>query len=265
LNNNTKSAFNSIAERYNYTDSSNVILTWMRSIVHEIYLKYIPKNSFILELNAGTGIDAVFLAQHGYKIYAADISDKMISVLNNNAREFINNGLIKSDIKSFDEISEITECNFDAVISNFGGLNCINNFAKLSNDLSNKLKPDGLFIAVVMNKIIPWEIIYFMAKLNIKQAFRRFNKNGIFVPLNNQYSVLTYYFTPAEFYNFFKNNFKKVKLYSLALKTPPPYLAGFFIKFKTLLKIFMKIDNLIKSFPPFNYFGDHFILIMRKK
>jgi len=44
-----------------------------------VYLKYIPKGGNILELNAGTGVDAVFLAEQGYKVYATDISDVMIN------------------------------------------------------------------------------------------------------------------------------------------------------------------------------------------
>ena len=82
----TKSAFNAIAHDYDAHDNRNPILQWMRSLVHEVYLKYIPKESRILELNAGTGVDAVFLAEQGYKVYATDISEEMIKVLMSNAK-----------------------------------------------------------------------------------------------------------------------------------------------------------------------------------
>jgi ubiquinone/menaquinone biosynthesis C-methylase UbiE len=236
----------------------------MRGLVHKVYLEYIPKESNILELNAGTGVDALFLADKGYKIHATDISGEMINVLMSNAKIQMSNGKIKADVKSFDEISQISETNFDAVISNFGGLNCINDFQKLSNDISDKLKPNGLFIAVVMNKICPWEIFYYIITLKFSEAFRRFNANGIMAELNGE-KVLTYYYTPGEFTQAFSENFKKVKVYCLGNYTPPPYLLGIYSKLKPLVKLWMKFDEIFMGLPLYNLFGDHFIIIMKKK
>ena len=143
-------------------------------------------------------------------------------------------------------------------------MNCINDFRKLSDDLSAKLKPNGLFIAVVMNKICPWEIFYYLITLKFSEAFRRFNKNGIMADLNGE-KVLTYYFTPGEFVNAFSKNFEKVKLFSLGLNTPPPYLVGIYNKLRAITKLWMKIDELVMGLPLFNRFGDHFIIVMKKK
>jgi len=236
----------------------------MRSLVHGVYLRYIPKGSSILELNAGTGVDAVFLAEQGYKVYATDISEKMISVLMSNAKAQMSNGLIKAEVSSFGEITQINENDFDAVVSNFGGLNCINDFSKLSGDLAAKLKPNGLFIAVVMNRICPWEIFYYIVTLKFGEAFRRFRKTGIMADLNGE-KVQTYYFTPGEFTAAFSRNFTKVKLFSLALNTPPPYLLGIYNRLKPLVKLWMKLDEIFMGIPILNQMGDHFIIVMKKK
>ena len=103
----------------------------MRSLVHKIYLQYIPKGGSILELNAGTGVDAIFLADEGYKVYATDISDLMINEIQAKVKKQKAKISIKAVALSFEEISNIEEDNFDAVVSNFGGLNCINDFSKL--------------------------------------------------------------------------------------------------------------------------------------
>jgi ubiquinone/menaquinone biosynthesis C-methylase UbiE len=236
----------------------------MRRAVHKIYLKYIPKGSRVLELNAGTGVDAVFLAESGFEVYATDISEEMIKVLMSNAKAQMSNGTIKAKTASFDEISEIGEGDFDAVVSNFGGLNCINDFSGLSCDLAAKLKPGGLFIAVVMNTICPWEILYYTIRLRFGEAFRRFRKNGIMAGLNGE-KVLTYYYTPAEFSRRFAPLFTPVKYFTLGYFTPPPYLIGIYNKLKLLVKLFMAMDNFVMNLFPFNRFGDHFIVIMRKK
>lgn len=153
----TKSAFNAIAAGYDARDNRNPILQWMRRAVHRIYLKELPPKAHVLELNAGTGVDAVFLAERGYSVFATDISEEMIRVLMSNAKAQISNGTVKAKAASFDEIGTIPDGGFDAVVSNFGGLNCINDFSKLSDDIAAKLNPEGLFIAVVMNKICPWK------------------------------------------------------------------------------------------------------------
>lgn len=258
----TKSAFNAIASEYDSRDNQNLILQWMRKLVHGVYLKYIPKGSSILELNAGTGVDAVFLAERGYNVFATDISEEMIGIIQSKSKS--EKAKIEAKTLSFDEISTIAENNFDAVVSNFGGLNCINEFEKLSGDLAAKLKPGGLFIAVVMNKICPWEIFYYIVTLKFGEAFRRFKKQGIMAELNGE-KVLTYYFTPGEFASAFSRKFTTVKLLSLGLKTPPPYLLGIYNRLKPLVKLWMKLDEIFMALPLFNRFGDHFIIVMRKK
>lgn len=259
----TKSAFNAIAAGYDARDNQNPILQWMRKLVHGVYLKYIPKASSILELNAGTGVDAVFLTESGYKVLATDISEDMIGIIQSKCKSE-KAKKVEARTLSFDEIDTITENNFDAVISNFGGLNCISDFSKLSGDLAAKLKPNGLFIAVVMNKICPWEIFYFMVTLKFNEAFRRFKEQGIRADLNGE-KVQTYYFTPGEFTAAFSRNFTKVKLFSLGLKTPPPYLLGIYNRLKPLVKLWMKLDEIFMSMPILNQMGDHFIIVMKKK
>ena len=227
-----------------------------------IYLKHFNSGSNILELNCGTGVDAVFLAQNGMNITATDISPNMVKITQNSA---ISAGLEdKIDVHSlsFSEISVINKTGFDGVISNFGGLNCINDFEKLSYDLSSKLKPCGKFIAVVMNKFCPWEIFYYTVKLDFKNAFRRFNKNGTEAELNGS-KVKTFYFFPKEFGNKFSKYFTIEKIYALAYYTPPPYLIGIYNKFKPLVKLFMKLDELVKGIYPLNRMGDHFIIVMK--
>lgn len=258
----TKTAFNAIAAGYDEHDNRNSILQWMRSLVHGVYLKYIPKESRILELNAGTGVDAVFLAESGYQVLATDISEKMIGIIQSKGKS--EKAKIEARVLSFEEISKINENDFDAVVSNFGGLNCINDFSKLSGDLAAKLKQNGLFIAVVMNKICPWEIFYYIVTFKFGEAFRRFKKQGIMAELNGE-KVLTYYFTPGEFTAAFSRNFTRVKLFSLGLNTPPPYLLGIYNELGPLVKLWMKLDEIFMGLPILSQMGDHFIIVMKRK
>jgi ubiquinone/menaquinone biosynthesis C-methylase UbiE len=259
----TKEAFDSAALTYDEDESSNAILKWMRDVVHEIYLNNFKQGDELLELNAGTGTDALFLASHGIKVLAADISDKMIEIIRKKVKNQNAENLVETKVCSFDEIDTINRRNFDGVISNFGGLNCINDFSKLSTDISFKLKSGGKFIAVVMNRYCPWEILYYSTRFDFKNVFRRSNKEGIDAALGKEF-VKTYYFTPGQFAGFFEKQFKVKKIYTLGLFTPPPFLIGIYNKINLIVKMFMKTDETLKGVFPFNRTGDHFIIIMEK-
>ena len=261
---NTKEAFDKLAPCYDSSDNSNAILQWMRGIVHKIYLDNFNNGDRLLELNAGTGEDAVFLASNGINVYATDISDKMIEIANKKIDNAGLCSLIKTGVFSFNQISTISENEFDGVISNFGGLNCINDFKKLSADIFDKLKPGKPFIAVIMNKFCPWEIFYYTLRLDFKNAFRRFKKEGIMANLNDS-EVKTFYFSPKEFTHYFTVHFDVLKFYSLALYAPPPYLAVIYRYMKPVVKLFMYVDKILMGIYPFNRFGDHFIVILKKR
>lgn len=258
----TKASFDKIADEYDVKDNANEILQWMRNAVHKIYLKHFNSGSNILELNCGTGIDAVFLAQNGMNITATDISPNMVKIAQKRVTKEGLEDKIDVQTLSFSEINSIDKSDFDGVISNFGGLNCINDFEKLSSDLSLKLKSGGKFIAVVMNKFCPWEIFYYIVKLDFKNAFRRFNINGTEAELNGS-RVKTFYFFPKEFGNKFSKYFTIEKIYALAYYTPPPYMIGMYKRLKPLVKLFMKLDELVKGIYPLNRMGDHFIIVMK--
>jgi len=260
----SKESFDKISADFDEQDGANPIIGWMRGIVHDVYLKHFKAGDSLLELNSGTGIDAVFLAGKGLSVYATDISTGMQSYL---LEKIKNNPELQDKITakpySFAEIHKVEKNNFDGVISNFGGLNCINDFSKLRDDLNNKLKPGGLFIAAIINKFCPWEILYFSLKLNFKKAFRRFNKEGIDGAVDYQY-VKTFYFSPKEFGKKFEPYFKVKRIYTLGLYTPSPYMQGMYNKIRPLIKLWMKIDELLKGIYPFNRMGDHFIIVMEK-
>lgn len=259
----TKEAFNTAAQTYDEDEGSNEILKWMRGIVHEIYLNNFKPGNNLLELNAGTGTDALFLAANGIKVFATDISDKMIELIKAKVKMQKAESMIETKVCSFEEINQVWNDDFDGVISNFGGLNCINEFPKLPEDLSAKLKSGGKFIAVVMNSFCPWEIFYYAVRFDFAKVFRRTKGKGIDASLGNE-KVKTYYFTPGQFAGFFEKQFKVKKIYSLGLFTPPPFLIGIYNRFKNLVKLFMNIDGLLKEVFPFNRIGDHFIIIMEK-
>lgn len=71
-------AFSKQSPHYDQEDSTNPVLADMRRQVYAHVHRLIKPGSSILELNAGTGIDALHFASSGYAVHATDLSDGMI-------------------------------------------------------------------------------------------------------------------------------------------------------------------------------------------
>jgi ubiquinone/menaquinone biosynthesis C-methylase UbiE len=154
----------------------NKLSEYLRSIVRNELLAQLKPNSSILELNCGTGMDAVYFAEKGHTVLATDNALGMLEQLDKK----INEKGIKGDIKtlhcSFHNLHKIKNKNFDHIVSNFGGLNCTDNLEDVLQQLSPLLNENGKVTLVIMPKICPWELIMSL-KGKFKTAFRRFKKH----------------------------------------------------------------------------------------
>ncbi|HZY10854.1 MAG TPA: methyltransferase domain-containing protein, partial [Bacteroidota bacterium] len=167
------SAFDEIADEYDLIFEENLITQNIRSIIWDSYLRYFSPGSTVLDINCGTGTDAIFLAEHGISVTAIDSSSRMIE----KAKYKINAKRLEDSIsifnRSYDNIEGL-QGTFDGCISIFGGVNCTDDLSTLSDNISPFLKPGGTFIACVMNRISITEIMSYIVRLKFKKAFRRF-------------------------------------------------------------------------------------------
>src|SRR5450432_2406925 len=74
-------AFSRQSEIFDELYSANRTVQYKRQRVQNHLRQYISPGNFILELNSGTGQDAIWLAQQGCKIHATDISTGMQEVV----------------------------------------------------------------------------------------------------------------------------------------------------------------------------------------
>jgi ubiquinone/menaquinone biosynthesis C-methylase UbiE len=86
-------AFSKQAPLFDTLYSSDSIIQYKRMRVRECVIKSLGPESHILELNAGTGDDAIFFAQRGHTLHATDISAGMQSLLEEK--------VIKNDLQNY--------------------------------------------------------------------------------------------------------------------------------------------------------------------
>jgi ubiquinone/menaquinone biosynthesis C-methylase UbiE len=180
----------------------------------------------ILEINCGTGEDALWLSSLGHAVVATDASAAMIEKANS---KLSNNNEGSSNINflqcSFHQLAHIfKEDQFDLVFSNFGGLNCVSEevLMHLSNDLSTLTKNDGQLFFVIMPKNCLWEILYYSIKGKFKTAFRRRNSSIDFAIDKEQVPV--YYYSPGKLKKLFNTAFQCLNKKPVGLFIPPSYL-----------------------------------------
>lgn len=253
--------FSREAQFYDAQEFKNPIIIWLRSIIRNTTQKFIATNSSILEINAGSGLDALWFAEQGYRVHATDISDGMLSALERKAILFGQPNQFSFQKLSFLDLEQVQHAPFDAVFSNFGGLNCTNNLNPVVQGIQKILKPQGLVVWVFMPKICFWEIAQFsLGRINI--ATRRFKKNGVQANVQGV-PVHTYYFSTKQVLAALGRNFEILHLQSLSLFAPPMNLSKFSNKFPYLVKKLMKLDEVVGSLPLFNQCGDFVMLIAR--
>ena len=124
-----------------------------RDIVWSYLSHHFSAAQNILELNCGTGEDAVFLASKSHKILATDRSKEMLQITKQKVHQ---NEYMDRVVTLPLDLSKPESLNLqmpvDLIFSNFGGLNCINPKAlsNLAQYCFDWLTPNGQLVLVVM-------------------------------------------------------------------------------------------------------------------
>jgi SAM-dependent methyltransferase len=251
-------AFDSYAIDYDDHFTHSLIGKAQREQVRKQLSKVIGNNvKHVLEVNCGTGEDALWFFKKGMKVLATDISEGMIEI----AKQKTNN--IEFRQLNCIHIGSLEKESYDLIFSNFGGLNCLT-----ANDLiqfkhgCDALQNKGDQLAfVVMGTQCWWEHFYF--KLKKDKSNRRQNKRGVETIINDE-KFKTYYYSPAYFKELFRDDYEYLTSKPIGLFVPPSYLEPYFVKRRLLLKTFQFFDR-VCALTFFSNFADHYIITFKKK
>lgn len=214
----------------------------------------------MLELNAGTGLDALHFVGQGHTVHATDLADGMIDRLKAKIASTGNPRFTCQQL-SFDNLGQVSQKDFDYVFSNFGGLNCIKDLSEVTRHLPRLLKEGAYVTVVVMPPICLWEI-FSILKGNWKRAFRRLRKHGAPAHLEGEY-FYTYYHSLGKIRAAFGPAFSLTEAEGLAALSPPPHRGDIPRRHARLYKLMRKIDARFKNRFPFNRWADHLIVTLR--
>ena len=257
-----KASFDQAALSYDKSFTNSEIGKMQRNLVYKQLSKQLYSVQNILEINCGTGEDAIWLAKQNFKITATDISRKMIEVAKSKDG-FENLNFITADIKAIASTFEQQE--FDLIFSNFGGLNCLSRseLETFFRDANSILTKKGKLVLVIMPKNTLWEQFYFLAKAQFSSVFRR-KKESVLVNVDGK-NVRTYYHNPKDIVNLAKNDFEEVAQNPIGFLVPPSYLEPFFRNRKRLLRILNAFESKISGWSFLSKHADHYIITLQKR
>ncbi len=251
-------AFSRKAAEYDAFGDDHINLARLRRKVVDHVLRFLQPTDRILELNAGTGIDATFFARQGYPVHAIDIAPGMLDHLAAKIEQQQLHDRLTYQALSFTELDRVEGGPYHYLFSNFGGLNCIADLSTVAHHLPKILTPGGKLTWVIMPPICPWELAL-IVKGKFRTATRRLRRGGTLAHVEGV-RFMTHYFTPRCVLKALGPDFQLLRLEGLSVFTPPADRVDFPRRFPRLYRALVHIDDALSPHAPFNQWGDFFIL-----
>lgn len=252
-------AFDAHALHYDALVEPNALLQTVRAALWSEVTRRVPPPAHLLDIGCGTGTDAVYFSQRGYTVTAIDASREMVN--QTRQRMTRNSVQLRMENMGAENLSALGNEKFDAIYSDLGPLNCVEDLAAVSAQCATRLNPNGVLIFSVMARLCPWEIFYYTLRGDWKQTKRRFPRQMVPVNLENGV-VWTRYYDPSEFYAAFAQDFQLVTYRSLNLFLPPPYLLRWYQRLGILGKLLAWLDAKLDALPLLRNMGDHFLITL---
>jgi len=262
---NAAEAFSKQSGIFDELYSGNTIVNYKRVRVRAHVLNYLKPGGKILELNSGTGEDALFFADKGHHVHATDISAGMQQQLKLKVSANNMDHLVSNELCSFTQLQSLKNKGpYNHIFSNFAGLNCTGELDKVLNSFSDLLNPGGVVTLVILPKFCLWETLL-LFKGKFRTAFRRvFSRNGRRAHLEGTYFTCWYY-NPSYIINAIKNSFDLLSVEGMCVFVPPSYIEGFAEKYPFTYRKLRDWENKLRFSRPWRSIGDYYIISCRKK
>jgi len=281
------SAFDDMAGDYDDLFTRSAIGRLMRDAVWRRLDAIFRPGDHVLELNCGTGADAVYLAQRGIHVLATDISQAMLDVAVRKVAQAGVSDLVKVQRLDIEQLahwgkwlrletrdqrsqdgdtplprdpvsdlwSPVSSSSFDGVLSNFGGLNCVADLAGAAQALAGLLKPGGRALVCIMGPLTPWEWAWYLRRGQVKKAFRRLRRDGVaWRGLTIRYPSI------GAARRAFAPMFTLQRVSAIGALLPPSYVEPWAARHPRVLAWLNRIERRLETAWPLPWLTDHYLI-----
>ena len=255
-------AFDHLAERYDDLFSCSRIGN-QRGAVWEVLADTFRPGDQILELNCGTGENALFLALYGICVVACDASERMIQTARHRRQTLAPDAPIQFELLHTEQLSKLRpRALFDGALANFSGMNCVAELNQTARDLASLVTMGAPLIICLSSRFCLSETLWFLLHGNFRKAFRR--STGIATVKVGNCTVKMRYPALREVRKLFSPTFRMRSCTGIGIAVPPSYLEPIFRKYPRVLGLLCRIDKGISHLPLFRTIGDHMLLYFER-
>lgn len=258
-------AFDAIAPVFDERFGAWASVAAQRRVVRETLLQQLQPRGHVLEVGGGTGEDALFLAERGFRVLLTDASPAMVEI----ARQKLSPLGSDSRVVAAEEIERLGqerraagEPLFDGAFSNFAPLNCVQDIRSVAKGLASLLKPRAVAMLVLFGTFCPAEILAETFLGRPHNAFRRFRRGAAPARLAKR-NFEIYYHRSSDLQRAFQPCFELEKRIGIGIAVPPSIAEPWISSHPRLLANMEAFDRLMAhTLAPF---GDHVLYQFRRR
>jgi SAM-dependent methyltransferase len=253
----TRPYWNKAAETYDQEFTNTLLGKWERDAVWEELGRVFRAGQRILELNCGTGVDAVHLAENRVRVLACDISPGMIAV----ARQRLNARALDDRVDLLvlptEGIAALGDQGpFDGAFSNFSGLNMVRDLSGVARNLAALLKPGAPALLCLSGRIAPWDMAWYLAHGEWSKAFHRFKPNGVERVVDGV-RINAYYPSIRKMARIFAPEFRLRSCRGIGISLPPTFTEPWARRYPRLFKGLAGVDPWLGRVPGLRALAGH--------
>jgi ubiquinone/menaquinone biosynthesis C-methylase UbiE len=257
--------FDAIASTYDIAFTNSLIGQVQRHLVWLEADRTFSTGHQILEINCGTGIDALHLASRGIKVTACDSAPAMIEVAQHLLNTSAFHRVVDLRCLAIEQLAMLeAEGPYDGIFSNFAGLNCLDDLNSVVRDMSRLVRRGGRLVLCLFGRICLWEILFYALRGDFHRAFRRFRRKGTIAVLAPGSEIVVHYPGVRELGRIFSPYFRLERWSGVGISVPPSYLESFAVSFPRFLKFAARIDGCFGPWPGLRALADHVVLTFER-
>jgi SAM-dependent methyltransferase len=247
--------WNTAAETYKKAFTGTLVGSMWREAVWSELDAAFQSGSYVLELNCGTGIDAIHLAHRGVSVLACDISSRMIELARQNAVGTRVEELLDFRVLATEQLATLQGGTiFDGAFSNFSGLNCVQDLAAVRRSLACRLRPGSRVLLCMLGRFGVWQKLWHLAHGDWSHAFRSVQSTDVEGVIKVQYP------SRKQIVALFSPDFKLHRWKGIGIAVPPAYMEHWAVRFPQLTRCLNHIDSLIGTVPMLRNLGGCILL-----
>ena len=258
-------AFDAVAPVFDLRFGTWASVAAQRRAVRRALLREFPAAGHVLEIGGGTGEDAAFLAERGFRVLLTDASPTMVEIaaqklspLGSSARVVPGEDLERFAVQRLRAGEQL----LDGAFSNFAPLNCVHDLRSVAKGLSSLLKPGAVAMLVLFGTCSPAEMIVETLRGRPHEAFRRFKRGATPARLaKRKFDV--FYHRRSELRRSFHPWFELEKRIGIGVAVPPSAAEPCISNHPHLLAGMEAFDRVIAR--RLAFLGDHVLYQFRRR